>query len=92
MTKVRSNRDKVVCYRVFFLCLVIGSAKASASTLEFRDGVDIVPDAANTGFIYNGTNDAELRERDPTLNFDFGTGSTTEAEFTIDLNDGGREA
>jgi hypothetical protein len=81
VTKVRSNRDKVVCYRVFFLCLVIGSAKASASTLEFRDGVDIVPDVANTGFIYNGTNDAELRERDPTLNFDFGIGSTTEAEL-----------
>jgi hypothetical protein len=77
---------------LFFLCLITGYAKVSASTLEFRDGVDVLLDGASSGFIYNGTNDAELRSGTPLSNFDFGTGSTTEAEFTIDLSDGGSEA
>ncbi|MFT4563353.1 MAG: hypothetical protein ACI9BW_003107, partial [Gammaproteobacteria bacterium] len=77
--------------RIFPFALMLASAGLSATTLEFRDGVDILLDGASTGVIYNGTHDAELRESAPNNNFDNGTGSS-DPEFTADLIDGGGEA
>jgi hypothetical protein len=77
--------------KVFPVTLMLASAGLSASTLEFRDGVDILLDGASTGVIYNSTHDAELRESSPNNNFNYGTGSS-DPEFTVDLVDGGGEA
>jgi hypothetical protein len=77
--------------KFFPLALLAASANLSASTLEFRDGVNILLDGVSTGVIYNGTHDAELRESAPNTNFNLGTGSSN-PEFTVDLQDGGGEA
>ncbi|MFT4585272.1 MAG: hypothetical protein ACI8XZ_005040, partial [Gammaproteobacteria bacterium] len=41
--------------KVFPVALMLASAGLSASTLEFRDGLDILLDGASTGVIYNST-------------------------------------
>ena len=71
---------------------LVASVSANAATLEFRGGQNILLDSVDTGEVYNGVHDAELRSANSGTNFNTGTGggnSTTNFELRIDGNSGG---
>lgn len=68
---------------------------AFAATIEFRDGINILENGVDSGILYSGTHDAELRSNasDINSNFDTGTGGgASDAEFTVDGADSGGQA
>ncbi len=75
---------------ITLLLLIFGFALpsgASAKVVEFIQDVEILVNGSGTGAIYTGTNDVEIREESPNSNFDLGTGSSSNPEFTVDGSD-----
>ena len=82
---------KLIKLGVFALA-TISAFTVQAAVIEFRDGVNVNLDGSDTGVLYNGTHDAELRSNaaDQNSNFDTGSsGSGGDTQFTVDGSDGG---
>ena len=76
---------------LFGLCAGALAVPAAATAVVYRQDAAITVNDVDTGLIYSGTHDAELREDAPTTNYNEGTGSSSNPEFTVDDDDGGFE-